>query len=503
MIIGLDIGTSSTKAVAFDLKGNILSQHSIPYPILNPLEGHYEQDPEIIYYACIESVANVMVSLKQSNTDTPKPLCISVSSAMHGLIAVDVSGRPLTNCIIWADRRSEDIAVNLQESEAGSLLYQQTGTPVHPMSLICKLMWLKANDQKIFSRSHKFIGIKEFLFYRLFGVYVVDHSIASATGLFDIHRLKWSDLALRLASISEEQLSIPATVDYVLNAPNREITTLMRIPEETPFVIGGSDGCLANLGVGAITPGVASVTVGTSGAIRVASSRANNEKKQRLFTYLLRPNEYIIGGAVNNGGVLRNWFRNNFLHEFTEMEADGDSSALLNEMVNSVVPGSEGLIFLPYLTGERAPHWNSNAKGVYFGIQLHHTRAHFARAMMEGMLFAIYSVGVALEENTGSIHTIFASGGVARSPIWVQMLADIFNKPVFIKNTVEGSAWGAALIGLEALGIKMIEPTGKNMPAERGEDIEHYYKPSEENHSVYIKNFRKFERLYNKLEGEF
>jgi len=499
MIIGLDIGTSSAKAVAFDDEGSILSQHSIPYPILNPSEGWYEQDPEIVYAACIESIRYVMISLKQSSAEILKPVCISVSSAMHGLIAVDSAGKLLSNCMIWADRRSEDIAVALEASEAGRQLYQHTGTPIHPMSLLCKLMWIKSNDQKLFAQSHKFIGIKEFLFYRLFGVYVVDHSIASATGLFDIHQLTWSDQALRLTGISEEQLASPVPVDYVLNMPNREIAALMHIPEDTPFVIGGSDGCLANLGVGAISPGVASVTVGTSGAIRVASSQANQEKKQRLFTYLLRPNEYIIGGAVNNGGVLRNWFRDNF----TQMETDGDSSASLNALVDSVVPGAEGLIFLPYLTGERAPHWNSNAKGVYFGIQLHHGRAHFARAMMEGMLFAIYSVGIALEENTGPIHTIFASGGLARSSLWVQMLADIFNKPVFTKNTVESSAWGAALIGLEALGIQRGDPTVNNKQAEGKQDTEHYYKPSEENHAVYMKNFQKFEHLYHILEGEF
>jgi len=501
MIIGLDIGTSSAKAVAFDYEGNILAQHSISYPILNPSEGWYEQDPEIVYAACIESIRYVMISLRQSRTEIPKPVCISVSSAMHGLIAVDSAGQPLSNCIIWADRRSEHIAVALEASEVGRLLYQQTGTPIHPMSLLCKLMWIKSNDQKLFAQSHKFIGIKEFLFYRLFGVYVVDHSIASATGLFDIHRLTWSDQALSLGGISTEQLASPVPVDYILNMPSQKIAALMQIPEDTPFVIGGSDGCLANLGVGAISPGVASVTIGTSGAIRVASSQANKEKKQRLFTYLLRPNEYIIGGAVNNGGVLRNWFQDNFLFEITQMEAD--PSASLNALVDSVVPGAEGLIFLPYLTGERAPHWNSNAKGVYFGIQLHHGRAHFARAMMEGMLFAIYSVGLALEENTGPIHTIFASGGLARSSLLVQMLADIFNKPVFTKNTVESSAWGAALIGLEALGIHRGEPTIKNKQTEGKQDTEHCYKPSTENHAVYIRNFQKFERLYHLLEGEF
>jgi len=502
MITGLDIGTSSTKAVAFDLEGNVLATHIISYPILNPLEGHYEQDPEIIYSACIDSVARLMIEL-QDFDDVPEPKCISVSSAMHGLIAVDESGKPLTNCIIWADRRSEEIATELKTTEKGRLLYQQTGTPIHPMSVLCKLIWMRSYDEKVFVRAHKFIGIKEFLFYRLFGTYLVDHSIVSATGLFDIHQLAWSDLALNLAGISAEQLSTPVPVDHVSRLLDPDIEAAMHIPEGTLFVIGGSDGCLANLGVGAVKPGVASVTIGTSGAIRVTSPLPNPETKQRLFSYLLRPNEYIIGGAVNNGGVLRKWFRDTFSYESLEKIPDNDITALLNEMIDSINPGSQGLIFLPYLTGERAPYWNSNAKGVYFGIQLQHTKAHFARAMMEGMLFAIYSVGIALEENTGPIHKIYASGGFARSHNLVQILADIFNKPVFIKNTVESSAWGAALIGMEALGIEFKQPIIKQAVSNVVDDAEQFYMPSGENHAVYLRNFEQFQRLYHKLEDEF
>lgn len=500
MIIGLDIGTSSTKAVAFDLAGNVLAAHSIPYPILNLQEGHYEQDSERIYSACLASVGHVMTELQKQNKAI-QPVCISVSSAMHGLIAVDKSGRALTNCIIWTDRRSEKIADDLKSNENGQRLYQQTGTPIHPMSVLCKLVWMRQNDEKVFSQTHKFIGIKEFLFYRLFGDCVIDHSVASATGLYDIHRLRWSELALNVAGISAEQLSRPVPVNHMTKLQNPDIAAEMNIPIGTVFVIGSSDGCLANLGVGAVKPGVASVTIGTSGAIRVISSRPNPEQKQRLFSYLLRPDEYVIGGAVNNGGILRNWFRDTFLSE--EKANDHEATAVLNDMIDSVSPGSEGLIFLPYLTGERAPYWNSGAKGVCFGIQLQHTKAHFARAMMEGMLFAIYSVGMALEENTGPIHTIVASGGLARSQNLVQMLADIFNRPVFIKNTVESSAWGAALIGMEALGIKPEQPVYDQSGTYEKDNTEQVYNPNGENHEVYVRNFEKFQRLYQKLEDEF
>ncbi|MFD2597969.1 gluconokinase [Sphingobacterium corticis] len=503
MIIGLDIGTSSTKAVAFDHQGNVMAQHAVPYPILTPQEGYYEQDSETIYQACVTSVSEVMTQLQTSDHEM-QPLCISVSSAMHALIAVDEIGQPLTNCIIWADRRSEQIASDLKASEQGEALYMQTGTPIHPMSLLCKLMWMGTQNATVFNKAHKFIGIKEYLFFKLFGHYVVDHSIASATGLFDIHQLKWSEVALQLAGISANKLSLPVDVHHTSTLTREDLAGRMRIPVGTKFVIGGSDGCLANLGVGAVQPGVASVTVGTSGAVRVMSARPSEDKKQRVFSYVLRPNEYVVGGAVNNGGVLRNWFRDTFMQELSHFPDEINTSDLLNEVIQSVAPGSEGLIFLPYLTGERAPHWNANAKGVYFGIQIQHNKSHFARAMMEGMLFAIYSVALALEETTGPIHTVYASGGLARSPIWVQMLSDVFNKPVFVKDTIESSAWGAALIGMEALGLQVDAEGGQvDMPSSSENIRDQSFVPNKEYHEIYIKNFQQFERLYDKLKEEF
>src|SRR5690606_4781294 len=181
--------------------------------------------------------------------------------------------------------------------------------------------------------------------------------------------------------------------------------------------------------------------------------RSNTDSKERVFSYILRSGEFVVGGAINNAGVVRKWFIEQFMSELPQLSLGMDSAALFDNEVRSIAPGSDGLIFLPYVTGERAPYWDANAKGVYFGIQLQHNRAHFARAMIEGMLFALLSVGVALEEKTQPIEIIYESGGLASSVLWVQMLADVFNKPVFVKENVESSAWGAAILGMEALGI--------------------------------------------------
>lgn len=497
MIIGLDIGTSSAKAIAFDHTGTIITQSSVTYPILSPQTGYYEQDPLQIYEACVRSVSEVMDALKNCKQEH-RLEGIAMSSAMHGLIAMDEKGNHLTNCMIWADTRSQDIADKLRGTSTGHNLFRQTGTPIHPMSPLCKVIWMNKHMPNIFKKTHKFIGIKEYLFFRLFRTYIVDYSIASATGLFDIHKLHWSELALSEIGITEKQLSTLVSVDHVINLEDGAMAQQWKIPLGTPFVIGASDGCLANLGVGATEPGIASLTAGTSAAIRVVTDRSNTDLKERVFSYILRPGEFVVGGAINNAGVVRNWFKDQFMSELSEPSLYADSPALFDDEVRSVAPGSDGLIFLPYLTGERAPYWDAKAKGVYFGIQLQHRRAHFARAMMEGMLFALYNVGIALEETTQPIGTIYASGGLARSVLWVQMLADVFNKPVFVKENVESSAWGAAIIGMEALGIPVA-----CLPPHTADRHATQYLPDENTHRVYMKNFRKFERLYLKLKEEF
>ncbi len=497
MIIGLDIGTSSTKAIAFDHGGTIITQYNVTYPILSPQTGYYEQDPMQIHEACVRSVSEVMDAIKNCKQEH-RLEGIAVSSAMHGLIAMDEKGNHLTNCIIWADTRSQDIADNLKGTPAGQNLFRQTGTPIHPMSPLCKLIWMNKHMPTVFNETHKFIGIKEYLFFQLFHAYVIDYSIASATGLLDIHTLHWSKLALSEVGITDKHLSSLVSVDYVMKVEDEVIAQRWKIPVGTPFVIGASDGCLANLGVGATKPGVASLTVGTSGAIRVMTDRSNTDAKERVFSYILRPGEFVVGGAINNAGVVRNWFKDQFMSELSQSSLSTDSSALFDNEIRSVPPGSDGLIFLPYLTGERAPYWDAKAKGLYFGIQLQHRRAHFARAMIEGMLFALYNVGIALEETTQPIETIYASGGLARSVLWVQMLADVFNKPVFVKENVESSAWGAAIVGMEALGIN-----GAYLSPNTIDTYSTRYLPDENNHRIYMENFQKFERLYLKLKEEF
>jgi Sugar (pentulose and hexulose) kinases len=492
-IIGVDIGTSGTKTIAFREEGEVVADYHVGYPILSPQPGYFEQSPETLYSAVIEAIS-ATVRLVGSRFGQAKLSGIGFSSAMHGLIAMDRQHQPMTPCIIWADTRSEIFASNLKNSAKGFEVYSKTGTPVHPMSPLCKLGWMRAHLPAVFNKAYKFISIKEYIFYKLFGRYMVDESIASATGLFDIHALGWYRPALDLVGISEEQLSEPVPITQVISGIDEASARAMGIPRDTPFVIGGSDGCMANLGSHAITPGDAAVTIGTSGAVRMTSDVPITDKKARTFSYVLTQNTFVLGGAVNSGGVVLQWYKDNF---GIAGNLDADPYGVLAEEAASIAAGAEGLLFLPYLAGERAPHWNAAAKGLFFGVQMHHKRSHFTRAVFEGVIYGLYSVGKVLEEIAGPIRMIHASGGFARAPLWVQLLADVFNKEVVVHDHVEGAAMGAYMTALKALGKLVGFGEFNDNSAKK------IYLPDATTRHIYMENFNRFERLYEKVKDEF
>ena len=447
-VIGIDIGTTSTKTVLFTERGEARQEHSVGYPLLSPVPGAAEQDPEEILLAVLITVKQVI----QDSQIEPRSIhCLSFSAAMHSLIAVDAQGQRLTNSITWADNRSVKWAEKIKQ-QGGREIYHRTGTPIHPMSPFIKLVWLRHEHSELFNKAAKFISIKEYIFYRLFQQYIVDHSIASATGLLNLSQLTWDREALEIAGITEGQLSQLVPTTHLLQPMQADYAQRMGIPAETPVVIGASDGVLANLGVGAIAPGVVAVTVGTSGAVRAVVDRPVSDPQERLFCYALTENRWVIGGAVNNGGIALRWVRDQLTD--TEVRAaqrlGKDPYELITMLAATVPPGSEGLIFHPYLLGERSPLWNADARGSFFGLNLNHTKAHLVRAVLEGIVYNLSLVLEALEDFIGPAKQIQASGGFARSGLWRQMMADVFNQEVSVPAS-QSSAFGAAVLGLYAL----------------------------------------------------
>ena len=377
--VGVDVGTTNVKALAMpaDLS-QILAHASAPVETLHLKPDYAEQKPADIWAAFVQVVSEVTSELKKAgHTVTHLTFC----TAMHSLLPMDETGKPTGNAILWSDNRAEVQANDLRTTQAklGRAIYRETGTPIHPMIPLCKLAWLRKNDPRMLHRTAHFGSIKEFLWHKLTGEFAIDYSMATATGLFNEKKQAWSQRAMDYAGVHPNQLStpVPTTHQHPYKATNATAKT--GLADGVSLLIGASDGCLANLGAGAIERGTATLTIGTSGAIRQTVRKPLRDKKGRLFCYFLDKGYYVVGGPTNNGGNVLEWV--------TEKLTLQDTKTVLTEAA-TIPPGSDGLLFLPYLQGERAPIWNASVRGSYLHVDWQHTRAHFIRAALEG----VYSI---------------------------------------------------------------------------------------------------------------
>lgn len=440
ILIAVDIGTTSTKALAVDGRGTVRNGHSVAYPLVTPQPGRAEQDPDVIFEAvtaCIER------AVKDGGHAPQDILGVSFSSASHSLILLDGEGRPLTPSVTWADLRSAAQAERLLSDGSGLDLYRRTGTPIHPMSPLSKLLWFREEAPDLWRRTRVFAGIKEYVLLRLFGEAVTDHSMASGTGLFNLKTLDYDDGALELAGVDRGQLPRLAPTTETISGLPRDLAARLGLSPDTPFVLGAQDGVLANVGIGAMEEGVFAVTIGTSSAVRTAAGQPVLDPDGRLFCYALTPEDWIVGGPSNNGAVAVQWM--------AERLFPGRRLEEVLPLAEQAPPGADGLLFAPLLAGERAPHWDPHAKGVMLGLTLAHREEHLLRAAMEGVLFQVAAIMRQIRRTGRPIREVRASGGFARSAFWCRMLADVLDTPVTVPPAVESSALGAAKLARHAL----------------------------------------------------
>lgn len=451
-MIGVDIGTTSTKSVLYDENGQFIMKHNIGYPLHTPNVDVSEENPDELFDAVLMTVKYVV---REANIKKEDIKLISFSAQMHSLIALDTQHHRLTESITWADNRASKYAELINKEHQGSDIYQRTGTPIHPMSPLSKIFWMKHEQSDIYKQTAMFADIKTYIFYQLFEKYVIDYSMASATGMFNLEKLDWDKEALELLGITEAQLPQLVPTTHILKGMKKRYATLMGIDENTPIIVGASDGVLSNLGVNSYKKGEVAVTIGTSGAIRTVINKPRTDYKGRIFCYVLDEDHYVIGGPVNNGGVVLRWLRDELLASEVETakRLGVDPYDVLTKIASRVKPGAEGLIFHPYLAGERAPLWNADARGSFFGLTLSHQKEHMIRAALEGVLYNLYTVYLALIEVMNETpSTIKATGGFAKSEVWRQMMADIFDTDLIVPESFESSCLGACVLGLKALG---------------------------------------------------
>ena len=489
-VIGVDIGTTHCKCVAITPSGEVLLQVQASYPTIQHTQGQSEQEPDIILNRVLELLQKTISGLRQEH----KLKAVAFSSAMHSIIPVDKSGIPLSNAFTWADTRSNANATELIEKGNQDVLYPRIGVPIHPMLPLCKIIWIRQSMPTIFSLAKKFISLKEYIFFKLFGRYIVDYSIACASGLLNINSLNWDEHALELAGIDGRRLSLPVSVFHSETKLNSEYRDLLGI-SDVPFIVGGSDGCLANIGSGAVSAGEGAITIGTSGAVRIVANQSNLDPLHRLFNYVVEKDFFVCGGPVNNGGIVLKWFAENFLNR--PFVSNADFSWFIEEACQ-IQPGANGLIFLPYLLGERAPYWDSNLRGAFIGLDLIHRKEHMMRAVVEGVSFGLYSVLQAIESAYGEIKVLYASGGFTQSEKWLQILADILNKRIIVAGGTDASAVGAAIIGFCAIGSMKNIRQAKELAVNLSE-----FKPDSRNNEMYKQVFNVFQNAAPLLKDQF
>jgi Sugar (pentulose and hexulose) kinases len=493
-IITIELGTNGVRVFAFDLNGRVIGSLKGYHPTFHTEPDHSEQDPEQIFITMLYVLKNLLN--ESIHPKKYKVVCICFSSSMHSLLAVDRNGIPLGNAITWADNRAKKEAQELRNAPLGKVLHKATGTPIHPMSPLLKITWIRDRDKERFRQTSKFLSIKSYIIHQLTGEYMIDYSLASATGLLNIHSIKWESDALQFAGIKAEKLPELAPVFASAGKLKKAYQNSLGLSADTKILIGSSDGCLATLGDGVKGEGKATITIEDSGAVRVMGPTVLQDDQMRFFNYLLTEGCYVSGGPTNNGGIIFEWFTRQFGDFKNPFDLEQSMEQLIEEAAK-VPAGSDGLLFLPYLLGERAPIWNANARGAYFGLNIKHERMHFVRATIEGILYEIYSIGKSLAGQR-NIKSLSVNGSFGTIPFCTQMIADMFNRPVRLRRNFHSVSFGAYLLSATEMGIfKSLDE------AVEAVELPDTYRPNKQHHAVYADYFGIFERLSGKLFEEF
>lgn len=444
MIIGVDVGTTAVKVAAFGIDAGTGARSAAQqeYPLEQPEPGWQVQNPRILLAAIDQALAEVVADLAGDEV-----LAVSVSTALHALVGLDERFRPRTPVITWADARAGTEAAWLRANGGIDLLHC-SGTPAHAMSPLSKLMWFSRNEPTQAAEIRWWASLKDLVVHHLTDRLVTDLSIASGTGLLDVHTRTWDPGAVDLAGITVDQLPevLPTTTVLDLSAA---AASRVGLTDGVPVVIGAADGPLGNLGTGAIVPGVAGLSVGTSGAVRMAVAEPTFDAAGRLFCYALTDDLWVSGGAVSNGGIAMRWAGEVFA---PALAAEPDADAALLARAARVPAGSDGLMMLPYLLSERAP-LDPDLPGAYLGVRSHHTADHFIRATLEGVCLQIATIVDALEEIC-PVTSIRATGTPFRSGVWRTVMAAVTNRPLTVAADTGGTALGAAALGVYALGVR-------------------------------------------------
>jgi xylulokinase len=451
--LGIDIGTSGTKTVLFTENGQAAASATFEYPLYSPKNGYAEQDPADWWNASVNGIKAVIA---KSGVNPAEIGGIGLSGQMHGLVMLDEAGNVIRNAIIWCDQRTAKEAAEIDAAVTREKLIAITANPAVTGFTAAKILWVRNNEPENYAKCRHILLPKDYIRYMLTGEFATEVSDASGMQLLDVPKRQWSDEVLGLLKIDKALLARVHESPDITGEITGGAAKLTGLKSGTPVVGGAGDNAAAAIGVGVAEDGKAFTTIGSSGVVFAHTSGIDIDKQGRVHTFCCAvPGAWHVMGVTQGAGLSLKWFRDNFA--LAEMETAAqmgvDPYYLLDKEAENLPVGANRLLYLPYLNGERTPHLDPNARGVFFGLTVAHEKKHLLRAIMEGVTYSLLdSVNVMREMNV-NVSDMAACGGGGSSPLWRQMLADAYGCPVKTAQNKEGPALGVALLAAVARGV--------------------------------------------------
>jgi len=497
--LGIDIGTSATKAVVIDGDGRVRGSGTVEYPLYTPRPNWAEQDPEDWWKATVGSTRKAIESAGIDGKDVGG---IGFSGQMHGAVLLDSSDKVLRPAILWCDQRTAQECEEITDKIGARRLLELTYNKALAGFTAPKILWVRKHEPETYEKVRKILLPKDYIRFRMTGEYATEVSDASGTLLFDVKNRTWSREMLDELEIPREFMPDCYESPVVSGKVSASAAAELGLKPGTPVVGGGGDNAAGAVGNGIVRSGLTWVTVGTSGVVFAHMDKVDLDEEGRLHTFChaVPGKWHVMGVTLAAGGSLQ-WFRNTLCDAERSVAKlmDKDTYELITAEAATAPILSEGLFFLPYLSGERTPYPDANARGVFFGLSLRHTKAHMARAVLEGVAYSLADCLDLVKALVPNISEIRASGGGARSTLWRQILADVFNTRMTTTNATEGPAFGAALLAAVGVGhFRSVEEACDHCVR-----IESSLDPSEANVARYKQGRPVYRALYPALKQAY
>lgn len=452
-VLGIDLGTSGTKTVLFDQEGHGICSCTVEYPMYQPHNGWAEQDPQDWWHAAVETIQTV---LKKSGVDPKDVVSLGISGQMHGLVMLDEKGQVLRRSIIWCDQRTQAECDEIHEKVGREKLIAITANPALTGFTLSKVLWVRNHEPEVYAKCRHILLPKDYVRYMLTGDFATEVSDASGMQMLDVPNRCWSDELLNILDIDKSLLAKVYESCEVTGHVSEEAAALTGLSAETLVVGGAGDNAAAAVGTGVVEDGKAFTTIGTSGVVFAHTDKLAIDPQGRVHTFCCAvPGAWHVMGVTQAAGLSLKWYRDNFCdaEKQAAQQMGVDPYDLMNKEAAQSPIGANKLVYAPYLMGERTPHLDADCRGMFFGLSAMHTRRDLLRAVMEGVSYSLRDCLGVLKEMGVNPEQMLACGGGGKSPLWRQMLADVFNCPVATTVNTEGPALGVAILAGVGAGL--------------------------------------------------